>query len=61
MGGYVCDKRKHILLGVPLVAQQVIDLTSIHENVGSINGLNQWVKNSAWLRLWCSTAAAAPI
>ena len=32
-------------LGVPVVAQQVKNPTSIHEDVGSIPGLTQWVKN----------------
>ena len=30
--------------GVPTVAQQVKNLTSIHEDVGLIPGLSQWVK-----------------
>ena len=32
---------------VPVVAQQVKNLTSVHENVGSIPGLDQWVKDPA--------------
>ena len=31
--------------GVPVVAQQVINPTSIHEDVGSIPGLAPWVKD----------------
>ena len=58
--------------GVPFVAQRVKNLTSIHEDVGSIPGLIQWVRRSVsvdprggsdlvlpWL--WCRSAAAAPV
>ena len=60
--------------GVPVVAQQVKNPTSIHEDVGSIPGLAQWVKESnivmgygighrcgsdpVLLWLWCRPAAA---
>ena len=32
--------------GVPTASQWVKNLTSSHENVGSIPGLTQWVKNT---------------
>ena len=39
--------------GVPIVAQWIKNLTSIHEDVGLIPSLAPWVKDSACCKLWC--------
>ena len=46
---YLRDDAKDYHTAVPIVAQQDKNLTSIHEDVGSIPGLAQWIKALSWL------------
>ena len=44
------ERLKDLSLGVPVVAQWVKNLTSIHENVDSTPCLAQWVKDLVLLQ-----------
>ena len=60
-------------VGVPFAAQRLMNLTRIHEDMGSIPGLTQWLRiRQCCHELWCGlqtwpgsqvsvAAAAAPI
>ena len=51
----------HGILEVPFVAQQLMNLTRIHEGVDLIPGLAQWNKDPELLWLWPRLAAVALI
>ena len=57
---YRCNVDKSFA-GIPFVAQCITNPTSIHEDVGLIPGLTQWVKDAEFLWLWCRLAAEVSI
>ena len=48
------------IVGVSIMAQQV-NMMSMHEDVSSIPGLTQWIKDRVLLWLWHRPAAVGPI
>ena len=48
-GRYKGTKYLEIRTGVPFVAQRITNPTRIHEDVGLIPGLTQWVKDVSLL------------
>ena len=52
---------KMLVVGVPVMAQWLMNPTRNHEVKGSIPGLVQWVKDPTLLWLWCRPPAAALI
>ena len=55
------EKKSVPIAGVPIVAQQLMNPTSIYEVMGLIPGPVQWFKDLALLWLWHRLAATALI
>ena len=49
--------KKYFVTTVPIVAQWVKNLTSIHENAGLIPSLGQWIKVSVAVAVACSCSS----
>ena len=45
----------NVILGVPIMVQCLNILTSIHEDMGLIPGLTQWVRIQTCHKLWCGS------